>query len=106
VQQLRGACDRLLAAAPDNAALHLLRAFTRSLSTTSSDEMFVVDFRRAWDLFREVKGLTRQEVLLGMSRFYEWVRRYDAGAVGLIETEIAATHVEWLSSLNQQLRAA
>jgi ATP-dependent DNA helicase RecQ len=106
VQQLRGACDRLLAAAPDNAALHLLRAFTRSLSTTSSDEMFVVDFRRAWDLFREVKGLTRQEVLLGMSRFYEWVRRYDAGAVGLIETEIAATHVEWLSSFNQQLRAA
>ena len=106
VQHLRGACDRLLVAAPDNGALLLLRAFTRCLSPGRVSEMFVADFRRGWNLFREIKGLDRPGYLYGLSRFYERVVRYDAEAVEVVTTEIAHVHADWLKTFNDQLLAA
>lgn len=106
VQHLRGACDRLLVAAPDNGALLLLRAFTRCLSPGSTSELFAADFRRGWNLFQEVKGLDRSGYLGGLSRFYERVARYDAEAVGMVTAEVARVHASWLKSFNDHLLAA
>lgn len=103
VQHLRGACDRLLVAAPDNGALLLLRAFARCLSRRGDPAAFTSDFERGWSQFRSLKGLEHTGYLDGLSRFHERVARYDRTAVAPVEAAIARVHADWLRSFNDRL---
>ena len=69
VQHLRGACDRLLVAAPGNGALLLLRAFARILARRGDPTAFASDFERGWEQFRTVKTLSHADHVDGLSRF-------------------------------------
>jgi ATP-dependent DNA helicase RecQ len=104
LQHLRGACDRLLVASPDNGALLLLRSFTRCLAFGGAPEAFTVDFRRGWELFCEVMDLDWSSYLAGLSQFYEQVARYDAEAVPPIAAEIMRVHADWLREFNDQFQ--
>ena len=103
VQHLRGACDRLLVAAPDNGALLLLRAFARCLSRRGDPAAFASDFERGWAQFRALKGLGHAGYLDGLSRFHERVARYDRTAVPPVEAAIARVHTDWLRTFNDRL---
>ena len=99
VKHLRGACDRLLVAAPDNAALLLLRAFTRALEHGDA-RLFAADFERGWSLFRQEKNLEWSDYVEGLSHFYRQVARYDASAAPPVAAFIARAHATWLHRFN------
>lgn len=103
---LRGACDRLLVAAPDNGALLLLRAFTRCLTRDDTSGMFAKDFQQGWELFREVKGLSWIDYLMQMNIFLKRVEQCDKDAVGKVAIEIAHVHADWLKSFNDKFMVA
>lgn len=102
ILHLRGACDRLLAAAPENGTLLLLRAFARCLSYEEGAEMFSQDFREGWRVFRNLKGLGWTEFLEEVNRFWNEVARYDSEATNLVSVEIAQIHADWLRSFNNK----
>ena len=102
VQHLRGACDRLLVAAPDNGALLLLRAFARILARRGDPRAFANDFQRGWDQFRSVKALSHADYVDGLARFHHHVAQYDRLAVEPVEVAIASAHTRWLRSFSDR----
>lgn len=99
---LLGACDRLLAAAPDNGALLLLRAFTRCLSDNDMLGMFSQDFRRGWQRFMDVKDLSWIDYLANMNKFLRYVEQFNNDAVGKVALEITHAHANWLKTINDK----
>ena len=106
VQHLRGACDRLLVAAPDNGALLLLRAFARILARRGDPRAFANDFQRGWDQFRSVKALSHADYVDGLARFHHHVAQYDRLAVEPVEVAIASAHTRWLRSFSDRFLSA
>lgn len=102
VQHLRGACDRLLVAAPSNGALLLLRAFSRVLSRRGDPAAFLDDFERGWEMFRSLKGMERRDYIAALSKFHERVAAYDRRATEPVETAIARAHLSWLEAFNDR----
>lgn len=105
VFHLRGACDRLLAASPDNGNLRLLRAFTRCLAHEDNASMFSDDFRIGWNKFRTVKDIKWPQYLGFVNKFLNCVNNYDSNACALIHEEILHIHKAWLDSFNNKFLA-
>lgn len=100
VNHLRGACDRLLSEYTENGALYLLRAFTRCLMDGGSYEAFISDFRRGWDLFAELKGMSRENRLQSLRTYQHMLVQYDTRLEGVISEEIAHVHADWVQDFN------
>lgn len=101
INHLRGACDRLLSEYTENGALYLLRAYTRCLMDGGRHEEFRRDFREGWRLFREVKGLSREEYLEALSKYSRKLTQLDTRLEGALAEEIAKAHATWLEQFNR-----
>ncbi|MHB2151040.1 RecQ family ATP-dependent DNA helicase [Calditrichota bacterium LG25] len=101
INHLRGACDRLLVENPDNAALLLLRSFSRFLISYYNKNDALSDFYKGWSLFRNLKNWTRKEYLKNLSKFYELIIRYDSSLKLYLDKELFNEHKKWLKKFNQ-----
>lgn len=103
VNHLRGACDRLLEANTENAALLLLSAFAKFLISDYDKNEAISDFRKGWRLFKNLKNWTRKEYLKNLSKFYELIIRYDSSLKLYLDKEILEEHKKWLKEFNQKI---
>lgn len=102
VNNLRGACDRLLSEYTGNGALYLLRAYTRCLMDGGKHEEFKRDFREGWRLFRAIKELSWTEYLRALSTYRDKVSEFDNRLQGALDEEIARAHALWLEDFNRE----
>jgi hypothetical protein len=102
VNHLRGACDRLLVENPDNAALLLLRAFTKFLMPHGDNADALDDYRKGWRKFRDLKGWSRKEYLKHVSEYYARIMKFDTLTNIFLDNEILYEHTTWLKSFNHK----
>ncbi len=100
INHLRGACDRLLVENPDNAALLLLRSFTRFLIPTYNKEDAFHDLTKGFDLFIEYFNWKRSEILINKARYCQMLFNYDSNLSNLLGNLIIDDHLSWLRKFN------
>lgn len=101
VNHIRGACDRLLVENPDNAAFLLLRAFSKFLIPSYNKNEALSDFQKSWLLFKDLKGWSRKEFLLNLSKFYKLTISFDSKLKLYLDKEIFIEHKTWLKTFNE-----
>ncbi len=102
INHIRGACDRLLVENPDNPAFLLLRAFSRFLTPSYNKNDALSDFHKGWRIFKDLKGWSRQEYLINLSKFYNFAISYDSTVKLYLDIEIFTEHRTWLKTFNQK----
>jgi hypothetical protein len=102
INHLRGASDRLLVENPDNAAILLMRAFSRLLIPQYNKSDAINDIKKGWKIFLELKGWNRTEYLNNFSKYYDIAYEYDLLAVKYLDEEIVNDHLNWVKSFNNQ----
>ncbi len=102
INHLRGACDRLLVENPDNSALLLMRAFSRLLISQYNKRDAVIDMRKGWKIFIDLKNWDRTEYLEHFSKYYEIANEYDSMSAKYLDNEIVIDHTNWLKGFNNK----
>jgi len=102
INHIRGACDRLLVENPDNAALLLLRSFSRFLIPSYNKNDALSDFHKGWRLFKDLKGWSHKKYLINLSIFYKFVISYDSTLRIYLDIEILKEHKTWLKNFNKK----
>ena len=99
-KHLRGSCDRLLVENPENAALLLLRAYTRIILMYNEEDV-LRDLQRGFKLFKDQVG--HYSVVKAVSRFYREIERQGGQMLPAIREEMTKLHLEWLGDFNRKL---
>jgi len=60
------------------------------------------DFRKAWDILEEIKGLEWCDRLAAIDRYFEKAMRYDTSAKLYWDEERAYQHLQWLKDFNKR----
>jgi len=100
VKHLRGSCDRLMVDNPNNAALLLLRAYTRILLVYNAADI-EKDLERGFELFK--KQMDHIEIVKAGSRFYREIEKQGDEKLPAIRGQMIKLHLEWLKEFNHKL---
>ena len=77
LQNLNGACTRLLDDSPNSPILLLLRAFSRLLIENFDQSLAIKDLRNGWSKLVELKSWSREEVTKNFEIFYNKTIKYN-----------------------------
>jgi hypothetical protein len=102
ISHLRGACDRLLVDNPDNAALLLLREFTRFFTPRYNQQVAFSDLDRALDVLRKKDEWTPIEECRMLGRFITQVVGPDKQLQDTLMPYLIRAHTKWLTQFNQR----
>lgn len=96
MNHLRGSCDRLLVENPQNAAFHILRAFTLALNPAYAETDVIQELEEGLMLFRSQEdwNTTKEQELL--TQLLGYVRASDESRIGPFGAALVRSHVGWM----------
>lgn len=98
---LLGACNRLLAENPENAAFLLLRAYARFVIDNFSNNEAISDFKQGFEQL-ENRGMDWESLILASSKFHKLIEEQNRTALLSIEITISQLHLKWLKRFNER----
>ena len=102
LQNLNGACTRLLDDSPNSAILLLLRSFSRLLIEDFDQSLAIKDLRNGWSKLVEIKNWNREEQTEIFEKFYTKTIEYNSSLTEVLNYEIHRDHLNWIKSFNDR----
>ena len=99
-KHLRGSCDRLLVENPENAALLLLRAYTRIILMYNEEDI-TKDLQKGFHLFKDQVG--HYPVVKAASQFYWEIEKQGGQMLPTVREQMIKLHLDWLKKFNSRL---
>ena len=101
LQNLNGACTRLLDDSPNSGVLLVLRAFSRLLIEDFDQKLAIKDLRSGWSKLVEIKGWNREEQTKNFAKFYKRVIECNSSLSEVLDYEIYRDHLNWIKGFNE-----
>ena len=102
LQNLNGACTRLLDDSPNSPILLLLRAFSRILIEDFDQSLAIKDLRNGWSKLVELKSWSREEQTNNFEEYYNKTIEYNSSLSEVLDYEILRDHLNWIKSFNDK----
>lgn len=102
LQNLNGACTRLLDDSPNSPILLLLRAFSRILIEDFDQSLAIKDLRNGWSRLVELKSWSREEQTNNFEEFYNKTIEYNSSLSEVLDYEILRDHLNWIKNFNDR----